>query len=70
MSGVPAMNLPLEKAATISHLLVFMKENRWERALQRQPYGKTGAAAREALVLLMAAVSTDMLTVWIIKLIF
>lgn len=37
-----------------------MKENRWGRALQRQPYGKTGAAATGAWVLLMAAVSTGM----------
>lgn len=36
-----------------------MKENGWGRALQRQPSGKTGAAAAGAPVLLMAAVSTD-----------
>lgn len=54
------MNLPFEKTAIVSCLLVFMEENRRGRALQRQPYGKTGAAATGAPVLLMTAVSTDM----------
>lgn len=28
LSGVPAMNLPLEKTAIVWHLLVFMRQNR------------------------------------------